>query len=558
MKVADLLANIKFEVDDRALKDLTKSMNETRDSINSLGDDLNTVKNIMEFVVGAETIKKLYDLSESFAKWGQELRITSGLLGVTTDEVQKLSFAAGQSGVSTEEMTHGMSHLARTIYQLKQGSEEAAKEFYKAGISINQAKSFNNAEDALLALSTVVRNTQSPMERLGKTTALLGRGSIQMTDFLAKGPEAIKAMGKSAQDLGLIISRPQINNLEAMAQGFQRLHLFMDELGAYVASYFGPAIIQVIDAFIKFYNINRKVIDQELKQWLNGVAYTMGFVAGLVLRAAQWFLYFTRTVHDLYAELNKTPAWGNGLPSWAQAIADFFESFGVGGKHGIRLSDLFKGENADTLTALLGGILDKVKSKIKELLAAMIATLKGELINSGIAVLLADVLKEMVTKIGDVLEGLITGVVKLALQSVVSGLTLILGSTIGGLLDVLSKVAGGKITEMLHSGVGDTTSGVIGTVLKGLGLAPTAGSESSPGFTGPPRPGGGTASTNTYAPQYHFDVKVNAGHGADGKEVGQHIFAEIQRHMRDFDLENRKKFFQDQQAQSSVSSVGVA
>lgn len=280
MNLRELLIKVGFEVDE-------KPIHGAEAAIESL-----TTK--LEILAGAEIIKKLFEISERFAEWGERLQVTAANLGISTEEIQKLGFAAEKSGVSTEQMTTGLARLSRQIYEAKTGSKEAAETFRKAGISAEQVKGFRNAEDALFALSDRLQNIQDPIKRTAIAQELLGRGGYQMVAFLSKGSKAIQEQGNELRRLGLILSGPQVEALESAAHAFGRLHAVMNAIGASIASYIGPAFEYVIDKFIAFYAANKNIIGLNLTNWLNGVAYTIGFVAGLIHGATVRVLEFAK------------------------------------------------------------------------------------------------------------------------------------------------------------------------------------------------------------------------------------------------------------------------
>lgn len=568
MKIADLFAKIGFEVDEAPLKALSRQLDDLKSNIVSVGNAVNTMKTIMEVALGVEIVKKLFDVSEKFAEWGQNLKVTSATLGVTTDEIQKLSYAASQSGVSTEEMTHSLAHLSRHIYDAKNGSKEAADAFYKAGITFDQVQGFTSAEQALSVLSDRVAAVKDPMQRLGLAQALLGRGGYQMVAFLSKGSAAFKAQGEEAKKLGLVISGPQINNLEAMAKGFQRLHLFLQEIGAYIASYFGPVFTLVIDKMIAFYNANRKLIDLELSTWLNRVASTLGFLSAVMIRAGQWALYLVRVIHDLYASLDQTPLWGRGLPPWAVAIKEFFESFGIGGKGGIRLSDIFKGENAGQLSALLDGILLKAKEKVKSVFKDLFGTGADQSVLAGLGKSVGDLLIAALITSGFAVElgkAIITGMLDAISEKLFGGTdkgrTSVgdAGSTGGAAKgDFLNRaglalLGGGQSGDSLSSIAVDAFNSLPPGAKAGIGLLFSGGSLAG-AAAGAAAGVAGTAGADAtwQGNTYHMPITVTAAPGANGTAIAADIHKEMQRRIDEHDKANRQRASQDQQAQASV------
>lgn len=241
------------------------------------------IKNRLEFLAGAEIAKKLFEVSESFSEWGRNLAISADTIGITTDELQKLQFAAEKNGVSAEEMGHSMAHLARHLYEAQQGSKEATATFAKAGFTTEQIQGFKTTEDALLALSGKLSAMPNHIQRVAVAQELLGRGGFKLAHMLGQGPGVLKAEGEELRKLGLILSGPQIAALENTASAFQRLHSLLHAFGAQIASMIGPVFASMIDDMIRFYNANRALIDVNIHDWMLGLAKALGFLEGTLI-----------------------------------------------------------------------------------------------------------------------------------------------------------------------------------------------------------------------------------------------------------------------------------
>jgi hypothetical protein len=283
MNVRELLTKIGFEVDEKPLKEADKGLREIKDRL--------------DLLMAAEVFKKLYELAETFAHFGEELHVAAQSAGITVEAFQKLAYAAQQSNVSQEQMQHGMALLSRRMYEARTGSDEAQKAFRKAGISPEQVKGFKTSQEALLALADRFTRMKDPIAKMGAAQELLGRGGYQMVSFLSKGSAAIRQQGDEAERLGLILSEHQVEALEEVEHAFQRLHAVLRAIGAFIASYIGPAFTFLVDKFIAFYGANKDIINLNFQEWLEKVAYAMGFVVGLVFALTQKILDLAKALH---------------------------------------------------------------------------------------------------------------------------------------------------------------------------------------------------------------------------------------------------------------------
>lgn len=286
MIVGELLAHIGFKVDEGPLHKLESS--------------LDSIKNKLNLIIGYEAVTKLYELAENFAKWGEELYVTAQNIGVTTEALQGLDYAAERSGVSQELMAHSLAHLAHSLYEAKNGSIEMQTHFAKAGISGDMIKNFKSTEDALYTIADQLNNIQDPIKRMGVAQELLGRGGFKMIAFLSQGSKAIREQGAELRKMGLQLSGPQVEALVQVERAFQRLGAVMHAVGAQIAAQVGPGFEFLIDKFIALYSANSKLINGGLSSWIDKLLYGLGFVAGVIYGLIQQTLGLGKALKDAF------------------------------------------------------------------------------------------------------------------------------------------------------------------------------------------------------------------------------------------------------------------
>lgn len=242
---------------------------------------LEGIKERLEFLGAVEVLKGLAELTERFSEFAEKLHVMSESAGLTVEEFQKLSFAASQSAVSQDELGQAMGRLSRNLYDARKGSEEANRAFALAGISGQQIAGFKNSRDALLALSDRFKSIQDPIKKQALAMELLGRGSINMVALLSKGSGAIRGMGDEAERLGILLSGEQVEALVSVEHSLQKFWLVLKNIGATIAVYLAPIINTAISAFLKFYEVNKGLLDLNIKGWAEDFAYVLGFIFGL-------------------------------------------------------------------------------------------------------------------------------------------------------------------------------------------------------------------------------------------------------------------------------------
>lgn len=252
---------------------------------------LDGIKNRLTLITGIQLVQAVARLGEQFGTFGLELQVTAAAAGDTVEEVQRLQYAAQKSGLSAEELGRGMQILTRHLYDAKNGSAEAVKALSLAGFSGSQINGIKNGTDAILALSTVIQRTADPQKRLAVAVELFGRNGRRAVEFLSKGPDAIKRTAQEADKLGIVLSTKQVAALADLERAFMRLFGLLKSFGAYLASTFGPALTFLIDDFIKFFGVNRDLINLNVQDFFVKLGYGLGYVYGFLKGLTQEVLH---------------------------------------------------------------------------------------------------------------------------------------------------------------------------------------------------------------------------------------------------------------------------
>lgn len=285
MTYKELITKFGFEIHEEPLEKVEKR--------------LDGIKERLEFLGAAEVLKGIYELAEKFSHFAEELHVASVSAGLTVEAFQKLAFAAGQSAVTQDEMAGAMARLGRNLYEARMGSVAAQQAFINAGFTGTQVQNFHTASDAMLALADRFKDIQDPIQKSALAMQLMGRGSVNMVGFLSQGSAAIHGLGNEAERLGIVLSEHQVAALVKVEHALNEITGIFRALSATIASYFAPSIERAIQEFIKFYEVNRRLIETNLRAWVWDITFALGFVWEAVKTVTQAFFDFAESHQTL-------------------------------------------------------------------------------------------------------------------------------------------------------------------------------------------------------------------------------------------------------------------
>ena len=272
MVLADLLVKLGFSVDESPLHRVEHS--------------LESLEQKVAFIGGAEIVKGIFELAERFAGMGEHLESAALQAGITTEEFQRLAFAASQNALGQEELSGGLARMTRLLAKAKEGGKGATEQFAKLGITADQVSGFKNSEDALLAVSDAIKGIDDPIKRVAAAQAIFGRGAANMVKFLKQGSGGIKELGAQADGMGAVLSGEGVESLANFEDAMSGLMQVVKTFGATIGATFAPVFTAIIHDIEHLWGANQKLIQSNLKAWAKEAAFAIGFVTEALRLAA--------------------------------------------------------------------------------------------------------------------------------------------------------------------------------------------------------------------------------------------------------------------------------
>ena len=229
------------------LKNYQKELKAVPASLDAVGqktDDLAN-KTAALSAASAAALAGLGKLAYDAGKTADDLNTLSKQTGFTTEDLQKMKYASDLIDVSMEDMTGS---LQKMIKQMGSGSDA----FKTLGISITDSEgNLRNATEVwyetLAALSEVENETQRDTLAMD----IFGKSAASLAGVIDDGGAALRAYGKDAKDLGLIMSQDTLNAANDLNDAIDltkaRLEATFLETGAKVAETVLPIVEEMAD-----------------------------------------------------------------------------------------------------------------------------------------------------------------------------------------------------------------------------------------------------------------------------------------------------------------------
>jgi len=212
------------------------------------------------------------------------LNDTSVALGVTTDAIQELGYAAKLNGSSVEGMSDGLRKLSINMAAAAGGSEEAAQTFRRLGVQISANGKLRDADAVFGDLAEKFKAMPDGARKVATAVALFGKSGAALIPTLMEGRDGLATLRQEARDLGIVLDTNTIKAGDDLGDTWDKLKAAADGLRYSIG---GPLLKSLKDSAeetLGWVKANRALIAQRLRSVLVGVAAAIKTIAsGLAL-----------------------------------------------------------------------------------------------------------------------------------------------------------------------------------------------------------------------------------------------------------------------------------
>lgn len=209
------------------------------------------------------------------------LNDTSAALGVTTEALQELGYAAEQNGSSMEGMADGLRKLSIHMQAAAEGGGEAAEVFRKLGVSVTEGGKLRAVDDVLGDIAEKFKPSNMPdgARKVAFAVDLFGRSGASLIPTLKEGRDGLAKWRKEARELGIVLDAEVIAAGDELGDSWTKLQMAAIGLKFAIAGPLLGSINESVTAVISWVKANRALIAQRLQAILTAVGLTIKAVA---------------------------------------------------------------------------------------------------------------------------------------------------------------------------------------------------------------------------------------------------------------------------------------
>lgn len=170
------------------------------------------------------------------------LHDTSKNLGITTEAMSRLNFAAEQNGASLEAVERALKRLPKSTRDAALGVETVARAYGKLGLD---AKSLNqlSPDQQFREVAEAIKSLKNPQDQMTVAQDIFGRGAAELVETLRLGKSGLQGMADEADRLGATINSIDAAKVAKAADEFNKIKKQFAGLGNQAAVEFGPGVV---------------------------------------------------------------------------------------------------------------------------------------------------------------------------------------------------------------------------------------------------------------------------------------------------------------------------
>jgi hypothetical protein len=194
-------------------------------------------------------------LVKNVADTADELAKLSAKTGIAVEDLSRLQYAAGLSGVSSDQLGGAITKLSKNMADAATGTGDAAAAFDAMGVSVKNADgTLKSQRDVLEEVADRFSGYADGAEKSALAQRIFGRAGADLIPLLNSGAKGLKDMADESDRLGNTIDAKTAKAAERFNDDLTRLNTAIAGAGRQIA---GPLIQSLADAsnyFIKTAN----------------------------------------------------------------------------------------------------------------------------------------------------------------------------------------------------------------------------------------------------------------------------------------------------------------
>lgn len=199
-------------------------------------------------VFSTATVAALAAITTQSIQTNQALADTARKLGLTTDALAGMRFAAEQTGVASNQLDLGVQRMTRRIAEAAKGTGEAQGALKELGLDAVRLAALP-IDQQFQEISAAMANVTSQSDKIRLGFKLFDSEGVALINTLAVGKEGLEAFKQEAIDLGIALNNFETARIEQSGKAIDKAKAALTGLGNKLTVALAPAITVAAEEF---------------------------------------------------------------------------------------------------------------------------------------------------------------------------------------------------------------------------------------------------------------------------------------------------------------------
>lgn len=191
---------IKFKGDNSQLK---KKLTETGKTADKLKAKISGAGKALGALAPLIAVAAIVAKFKSVANEMDNISKSARKLGIATEELSALNYAASLSDVSFSSLSGSIAKMQRATVEASEGMATYADAFARAGIDVKELEGLG-VEDQFIRVSTAIAAIEDPAKRTATAMDIFGRSGAGVLIMAENGAKGLREMTDEARKMGVV------------------------------------------------------------------------------------------------------------------------------------------------------------------------------------------------------------------------------------------------------------------------------------------------------------------------------------------------------------------
>ena len=283
---------------------------EGRKAVGELRDKLTELLGPLAIIGATGSLAGIFSVEKEAAAFGANLYHAAEKIGVTTEALGGLRYAAGETGVAAESLDGGLAKLNRGLALAAGGkNKDFAAMLAALGIAVRDAQGhIRSAADVAPELADAFARIHNPALRARMAVASFGKTGQDLIPMMAKGGAALRHYLEEAVELGVAPSAAAAKQAMEAEVAWKRLGHAAEGLKFAIGSGVFESINKIVDAMTKWIVANRVWLAGKVKEKVEALGEALSKIdwaeiGKVVLTLGKAFGFLASSTTGIYAIL---------------------------------------------------------------------------------------------------------------------------------------------------------------------------------------------------------------------------------------------------------------